>query len=427
MAVSGAVGGQATPSALGVRNFQLLWLGEAVSALGDQFAFVALPWLALILTGSALALGSVLALMAIPRGLFMLVGGAYVDRLSPRRVMALSNGVRLIAVAVIALIVIAGWAQLWMLYLFALVFGLADAFFYPAQQSIVPALLEPAQLGQGNAIVQGTGQLAVFVGPALAGVVVAALGTSGARPSTAGIGLALLVDAASFVVSLVSLALIHGGGDGQEAKEPILDAVRAGVRFVWNVPTLRLAILIVMGINMLVVGPLDVGLPVFAYARLPEGVTAYGMMMSASGGGALVGMLAGGLLPAPRASLFGPVVLTVLASAGLGVAALSFVSATLPAVAICGLIGIGVGYANLSFITWAQRRIPDALMGRVMSLLMLGSIALVPASQVVAGALVQVSLTGLLLVAGCLMAALTLGAAATPVMRRMGSEPAWES
>lgn len=426
MAVIGQTTARTPGHALGVRNFQLLWLGQAVSLLGDQFAFVALPWLALVLTGSALALGGVLALMAVPRALFMLVGGAYVDRFSPRRVMAAANAVRLAAVTVIAVIVIADRVELWMLYAFALVFGLADAFFYPAQQSIVPALLEPDQLGQGNAIAQGTGQLAVFIGPAIAGAVVAALGTSGAQPSMAGIGLALLVDAASFVVSLVTLALIRSGASGASGGEPILQAVRAGISFVGRSPALRTTILIVMGINLLVVGPLDVGLPMFAYSRLPEGVAAYGMMISASGGGALIGMLAGGLLPSPRPSLFGPVVLVVLAVAGFGVAGLAFVSATLPATALCGLIGIGVGYANLTFITWAQRRIPDMLMGRVMSLVMLGSIALVPVSQVIAGALVQVSLPGLLVAAGCLMAGLTLGAAATPAMRRMGTEPAWQ-
>src|SRR5262245_1325517 len=120
-------------SVFAVRDFKLLWIGEAVSALGDQFAMVALAWLALLLTGSALALGTVLAVMAIPRAVFMLIGGAYVDRLSPRRVMQLSNATRLVAVAVLGAIVLAGQAQLWMLYIFAVVFGVADAFFYPAQ------------------------------------------------------------------------------------------------------------------------------------------------------------------------------------------------------------------------------------------------------------------------------------------------------
>src|SRR5436305_10175444 len=83
---------------LRLRDFRLLWTGEAISGLGDQFALIALPWLALVLTGSGLALGSVLALMAVPRAALMAVGGAYTDRLSPRRVMLISNAVRLAAV-----------------------------------------------------------------------------------------------------------------------------------------------------------------------------------------------------------------------------------------------------------------------------------------------------------------------------------------
>src|SRR5712664_2638975 len=69
---------------LSVRNFRLLWIGESISLLGDQFYMIALPWLVLQLTGSALALGTIMALASIPRALFMLIGGAFVDRFSPR-------------------------------------------------------------------------------------------------------------------------------------------------------------------------------------------------------------------------------------------------------------------------------------------------------------------------------------------------------
>src|SRR5262245_16196171 len=114
-------------SPLAVRDFRLLWVGETVSALGDQFAMIALPWPALLLTGSSFALGTVLALMAVPRAVLMIVGGAFVDRFSPRLVMLVSNAVRLVAVLLLALVILAGAAQLWMLYVFALVFGIADA------------------------------------------------------------------------------------------------------------------------------------------------------------------------------------------------------------------------------------------------------------------------------------------------------------
>ena len=80
MTENGAIIPAPSSNPFAVRDFRLLWLGEAISILGDQFALIALPWLALVLTGSALALGGVMALMAIPRALFMLVGGVMVDR-----------------------------------------------------------------------------------------------------------------------------------------------------------------------------------------------------------------------------------------------------------------------------------------------------------------------------------------------------------
>ena len=83
-------------------NFRLLWGGEAISLLGDQFYLIALPWLVLQLTGEALAVGVVLALAGVPRALFMLVGGALTDRFSPRAVMLASNLLRMVLVALLS-------------------------------------------------------------------------------------------------------------------------------------------------------------------------------------------------------------------------------------------------------------------------------------------------------------------------------------
>src|SRR5262245_16828558 len=112
-------------SPLTVRNFRLLWIGESISLLGDQFYMIALPWLVLQLTGNALALGAIMALAAVPRALFMLIGGAFVDRFSPRNVMFASDFARLLLVALLTVLVLSGGIQLWMLYVFALAFGLA--------------------------------------------------------------------------------------------------------------------------------------------------------------------------------------------------------------------------------------------------------------------------------------------------------------
>lgn len=117
---------------------------------------------------------------------------------------------------------------------------------------------------------RGTTQLTVFAGPAVAGLLVAALGSTGSHPGLTGIGVALLVDALSFEVSIVTLVLIRGGAATRGGAEPVLAALKAGLTFVWRWPSLRFVVLFAMGINFFVVGPLYVGLPMIAYARLPR-------------------------------------------------------------------------------------------------------------------------------------------------------------
>jgi len=146
---------------LRVRDFRLLWIGQGIARLGDQFYFTALPWLVLQLTGDAFAMGMVLAVGSIPRTLFMLVGGAPTDRFSSRTVMLVSDILRLGLVSLLTGFVLTGSIELWMLYMFALSFGEVDAFFYPALNAMVPQLVHKEELQAGNALVQGTGQLAL--------------------------------------------------------------------------------------------------------------------------------------------------------------------------------------------------------------------------------------------------------------------------
>jgi len=407
-----------------LRDFRLLWTGEAISTLGDQFAFIALPWLALVLTGSGIALGSVLALMAVPRAALMVVGGAYTDRLSPRRIMLASNIARFVAVGLLGASVVAGVAQLWMLYAFALGFGIADAFFFPAVAAIVPSVVPGEQLGQANAIVQGTGQLTVFLGPALAGLLIVLFGSAAGQASTQGIGIAFLLDAVSFLISIGTLYLIHGGASKtQAAASSIVAQIREGVSFVWNWPSMRLIVFLSMAGNLLIIGPFEVGIPALAYTRLPEGAAAFGLVVSAFGLGSLIGLGAAAALPKPRAGLFSAVALGTLSVSGVLLAVISVVHATFPAMVICLFIGIGLGFSNLLMLTWVQRRVPGTLMGRVMSLMMLGSLGLVPVSIMLAGVLVQINLGALLVIGGIGMAVLCLGSLVSAKIRRMGYEP----
>jgi hypothetical protein len=405
------------------RDFRLLWVGEAVSAVGDQFALIALPWLALVLTGSALALGGAMALMAIPRAVLMTFGGVAVDRFSPRKVMLGSNAVRLVAVSVLGTVVLAGQAQLWMLYAFALVFGVADAFFFPAQTAIVPELVTDEQLPRANGIVQGTAQITVLVGPVAAGIVIAALGGSATEASVTGIGAALVFDALTFVVSVVTLLLIKPRAHVAQAHDSVIESIKEAGRFIWASKGMRAMILVSLAANFLIVGPFEVGMPFIAYSRLPEGAAAFGIVTAAFGGGSLVGLLLGSILPAPSPRRFGAVVILPMALAGLSVAGLSAAHSTIVAAGLTAIAGIALGFTNLLSITWIQRRIPAALMGRVMSLLITGSVGLVPVSMFLAGFLVQLNVDLTMLAAGLGMTVVALVGVASKAVRNIGLEP----
>src|SRR5919206_1142380 len=131
-----------SPSVFANAHFRNLWLGGAVSALGDQFYLVALPWLVLQLTGSNLAVGTVLMCAAIPRAVLMLGGGAVSDRIAPRRIMLSTASTRTIFVAAVGVLAWFHVVQLWHLYILGFAFGVADAFGIPAFQSLLPQLVE---------------------------------------------------------------------------------------------------------------------------------------------------------------------------------------------------------------------------------------------------------------------------------------------
>ncbi len=422
---------QKSASPLGMHNFRLLWIGEGISLLGDQFYLIALPWLVLQLTGSAFALGTIMALASIPRAVFMLVGGAFVDRHSPRAIMLASNFARLVLVALMSALVLTHQIQIGMLYGFALAFGLADAFYYPAQSAIVPQVLPADQLQAGNTYVQGTAQLSVFLGPALAGGLIALqdrAATAAGVPDTQGIGIAFAIDALSFVASLASLILMRVPGVARQAAQSqnVVEAIKEGFAHVWGQRVLRVLFLLIVAINFLVMGPVTVGIPVLADVRLvaPRGAAAFGIIMSAFGGGALLGIVLSGVLPSPQPERLGTTLMLVISSLGIGVMLMPLFASTAVVAVIALGMGAAAGYQRLVMLTWIQKRIPPALMGRVMSLLFFCAIGLAPVSNALAGAILEIDLNGLFIGGGVLMTALTLLSILLPETRHMELETA---
>jgi MFS family permease len=169
---------------LGIPYFRNLWIGSAISLFGDQFYLVALPWLVLQLTGSSLALGMILMTAAVPRAALMLAGGALTDRFSPLRVLMATASARTLLVAVIAVLAWLKIIHLWHLYTLSLLFGVADAFSFPAGPSLMPTLVAPEQLPAANSVFASTAHLSGMLGPAPAGLVVKAWGIAQHSSST---------------------------------------------------------------------------------------------------------------------------------------------------------------------------------------------------------------------------------------------------
>ena len=377
-------------------DFRLLWLGESVSSLGDQFQFVALAWLVLGLTGSGLALGGVLAAASIPRAALMLVGGAASDRISPRTIMLLSNGSRAIFVGLLAVLVLTGAIQLVEVYLLAILFGISDAFFFPAMGSLLPRLVEDqGRLPSANALFQSTAQLMGLAGPPLAGLVVAVVQT----------GPAFAVNALSFVVATATLLLIrwrvprsatsvvHG-----QAAESVIASIRAGVAYVWRDEALRLLLVMVTAINFAFAGPEAVGLAWLSANRWGAGPIGYGALAGGFALWALVGALLAGSMSQPRHR--SGILIGVALALGVGLSLLGLAPALWMAMVVTLPMGVCVGLINVLLISWLQVRVAEAMLGRVMSLVMLAGVGLTPISLAVAGLLIDTSVGGLFLGAG---------------------------
>ena len=414
-------------SALADRNFRILTLGSFVSMMGDQFTLVALPWLVLKLTGDAAALGLVLAAMALPRAAFMLIGGAVVDRLSPKRVLVVARAANAVMIGVLAFLVVTGRIDMNLLYALAFGIGLSTAFVYPAGSAILPQILEPDQLRSGNGVVMGLRQLSMFVGPALAGAVVT-LGSAHGHPSgvddARGIGIAFTVDAISFLFSLASLLIIHvkRPNTAPPSGKHVFADVAVGLRAVWNDHSLRAFVLYVAVVSIFVGGPIQVGLPVLADHRLDWGAAAFGILIASNGAGTILGaILSGKAVGWFGRGRLGLMVLTFDALVGLSLAAMALVHVTLVGAALMVLVGVLAGIVQISIFTWIQQRVAPEMMGRTMSVLMFVFMGLGPISAAGAGALLKViSLPTLFTIAGLALSGIALLAMSSRGMREIG-------
>ena len=404
------------------RDFLLLFGGSTLSAIGDAFTLLALPWLVLKLTHDPAAVGFTLLLQALPRALFMFVGGAVVDRSSPRRILLISRAWNAVFVAMLAVLVVTGAVQMWEVYALSLAIGLSTAFVYPAGSAILPQLVEKDHLQAANGMIMGMRQVAMIVGPFLAGLLVAADITTNHDQRFAdagGMGLAFSIDAVSFVFSLISLWMIRIHTDYHPPKREggVLADVWKGLTGVWADLQLRSFILYVGMMALFVGGPVQVGLPVLAESRL-NSAAAFGILMTCYGLGMLLGNGLSVVVTRLVRGHLGIMILVQDIAGGILFATLGQAHTTVFGAALLGVVGCFAGIGQVALFSWIQRRVPQAMMGRTMSVLFFTFLGVGPLSAALAGALLKlVTLTQLFTGAGLIMSSIALVCLTRPALR----------
>jgi MFS family permease len=406
-------------------NFRLLTGGQVTSTVGDYCYAVALPWLVLSGHGGPTLLGTVLACYGVPRVVALPAGGVLADKVGPRRVMLIADTVRAILAGVLMLVAARQLTALAVLGPIAVGLGAGEGLFLPAANSIMPSLLAPGRLAAGNAINMAALQAGSVLGPVLGGAMVAA---AGSVPAFA-------VDAASFAVSAVTLALIRlsraaaapvaaAESARADAAPGSADGVKAAPglwQFVRRERVLKLLMLITLVANFGTAGTFEVAMPVLAHARWGAG--GYGALLACIG----FGMVAGTLGSARAARLRRPAIAADLAFliCASGITALPFLGGLAGAAAAALLLGVGAGFGNTVMITLAQQWAPPELLGRVMSLVMVFAIGSFPVTTAVTGVLVHVlGPSPFFIIAGVGLAAAIVGSLSQPAFRGFGASDA---
>ena len=376
------------------RNFRMLWAGSAISAVGDQFYLVALPWVVLQLTGSAVAVGTILMAVAIPRALLMLFGGALTDRISARRIMMSTASARTLSVTVIGFLLWGRLLQLWELYVLGFFFGVADAFAWPAATTLLPSLVKREQLVAANSVFQTTGQLTAIVAPAPAGLAIKALGTAWA----------FFIDAISFLFIVAALwRLPDPPKAASAAKPPVWRSILDGIAYVRRDVPLRSLMLVAAMLNFCISGPIGVGLPYLVKTKFGS-PAAYGLLVSAMAAGGLLGALLAGILKIKRRGLL---LLGTCVVISAGIASIGLLGRLWVIMAVLVFVGCSAGVSNVHIAAWIQQRIDATVRGRVFSVLMLGNFGLMPVSLAGAGLMIAWNLKLMFVIAGMSMVLIT--------------------
>jgi len=364
----------ATLRALKHRNFQLFFGGQLVSVTGTWMQTVALSWLVYRLTGSSLLLGTVGFASQIPVFLVAPLGGTVADRYDRQRIVIGTQTASMLLAFLLAALTLAGKVQVWHILVLATSLGVANAFDIPARQAFLVDMVGKEDLMNAIALNSSMFNGARIVGPALAGILVTMIGE----------GWCFFANAVSYLAVIAGLTMMRVPRPSHEAPSgsPLMHIVE-GFRFVRHTRPIR-AILLLLGLVSLVAMPYTVLMPVFADRILHGGARGLGILMGATG----VGALLAALTLASRTGVRGLGRWVAYSCGGFGAALVLFAlsrsfwlsTALLVPAGFCMMLQLA------SSNTLIQTMVPDHLRGRVMSVYSMMFMGMAPFGALMGGA-----------------------------------------
>ena len=373
-------------SPLRIANFRRLFSGQLISRLGDNFYFIALPWLVLRATTAKqapVALSLILGSYAVMMGIFTLAGGVLADRFGPRALMLVTDTWRLLIVSALGVVTLTMTPPLWLIAALAAGLGVGSGLFYPASVAMIPHLVPEDDLQAANSFDQLGMQLSNLLGPSGAGFILAATR----------LALGFVIDAATFAISVLTLSAIRMPARSVEARgknTPDETAKSSGglgevARFLRGMPFMVRIVLISLILNFAVNGLIDVALPLFLKQQvgINAGPRAFGIIIGGFGLGSVVGAIAAGMASKIRRKTL--VAVAALIPPGVLIGLVPVVGNTYAIAGLFCAAGVFISIGNVLIITVVQKFVPLHMMGRMMSVLMLGSFVGTPLSLVAYG------------------------------------------
>ncbi len=407
-------------------QFLRLWSATIISSFGDAAYFILLGWFVIRQTGSPLALGTVLTIASIPRLIFMLIGGVLADRVNRKWILVTSLAIRSIVLLCFSLILFSTHhVHSLIIDVLAAIFGTVDAFFWPASGSIVPRVVTRESLPLANSLIQTSQQLSAVMGPLIASALLLLQ-----HYTYMFLVVALLYLSSSLL--LVFLGLTENEPCNAESEiipkattSPLQD-LKSGISYALSIPILTMIMFAALVINVLFMGPINIGIPVLVRSNDWSG-SVYATFEASFGLGAIAGGILIGVLKGMRGHMKW---LSPIGSfMGIGLVFIGFTHIPWQGMLLMAAMGITISVVNIPIIIYIQTIVAQDKLGRVMSLLNFMSIGLTPVGYAGFSFLIQskwLVLTQSLVLAGVIMSIFWLILGLIPSFRNLEDHPLWK-